>query len=192
MRRALIKLFWASLAAGAAVYSAMLTWTLPVITAQAGGLAPFDMRPGGYSTEEAQAFAAALTPEGRALYLGAQHWLDLAYPLLLGLALFSGIALLTPAALGRLKWLLPLTAVPATLFDWRENALVSRMLRQDGPLDPGLVAAASRATALKSAFSAVAMTLLLILLLIWLWRRWQARNRMRGNGTASPARTGDP
>ena len=73
--------------AGAGVYAAMLLWTLPAITEAAGGLMPFDMRPFGYTHTEALNFLAALTPDGLALYLGPQAWLDRAYPALLGLFL---------------------------------------------------------------------------------------------------------
>ena len=49
-------LFWTCFAAAMAIYIAMILWSLPVITEAAGGLAPFDMRPFGYTLADAQAF----------------------------------------------------------------------------------------------------------------------------------------
>ena len=72
-RRAVMALFAATIG----LYLVMLLWSLPKIAAEAGGLTPFDMRPGGYSLAEARAFLAALSPEGTAFYLGVQHRLDM-------------------------------------------------------------------------------------------------------------------
>ena len=76
--------FWISFIFATGVYLSMVFWSLPFIAGQAGGLAPFDMRPTGYSVTEARAFTQALTEEGRAFYLDVQHKLDFAYPALLG------------------------------------------------------------------------------------------------------------
>jgi hypothetical protein len=170
VNRVLAIIFWGSLAAGAGVYAAMVGWSLPIIQSGAAGLVPFDLRPAGYSAAEAQAFMDALTPEARALYLGRQHWLDTVYPGLLGLMLFSGIAMLAPS---RWRWVLGLTSVPGTVSDWIENLLVARMLRQEGQLPAELVDAASLATVIKSVCTTVALVLLLLLFLAWLYRKWR-------------------
>ena len=96
--------FWLLFAVTLAVYATMLVWTLPAITAAAGGLAPFDMRPSGYSFDEAKAFLTALSPDGKALYLDAQHKLDAAYPALLAATLFFAIAALAPKSWGNWRW----------------------------------------------------------------------------------------
>lgn len=172
MTRALGIIFWVSLAAAAAVHAVMILWTLPAITRAAGGLSPFDLRPGGYSFAEAQAFLAALTPEGRHLYLDVQHKLDTAFPLLLAVALGSGLVRLAPAVLGRARWLLALLPVPGALFDYLENLMVGGMLRLNG-IDAEGVGAASLFTLLKSAFTGLAMTVFLSLAVYAAVRRWR-------------------
>lgn len=177
-------LFWLVFAATLGVYLVMLLWTLPAVTAAAGGLVPFDLRPTGYSFDEARAFLAALTPEGTALYRGVQQRLDIAYPALLAATLVMAILMLAPARLDRWRWLLAATALPGMVFDYLENAAVARML--DGGaagLAPGLAAEASRWTLLKSAFSTLAFTVLLVLLALWLFRRVLHR---RGRALPAP------
>lgn len=159
--------FWALFAVTLAVYAVMLIWTLPAIMAAAGGLPPFDMRPGGYSFEDARAYLAALTADGRMLYLGPQHMLDLAYPVLITLTLYFAFAGLLPARWGVLRWLVPLPALPIAVFDYLENAAVTAML-EAGPdrLTPELVATASGWTVLKSGLSTIVMSALLLVLLV--------------------------
>jgi hypothetical protein len=164
--------FWISFSAAAAVYAAMLFWTLPAISAAAGGAAPFDLRPLGYSVGEAQAFLAALTDQGRQIYLDVQQRLDIAYPALLAIVLGLGSALIFPPRFGNRKWLSALTPAAGMLFDYRENALVRRMLNSPpDALNPDLVAAASNATMLKSVFTFISMSALLVLCVLWLRRR---------------------
>jgi hypothetical protein len=166
-------LFWISLLAAVGVYLTMILWTLPAITAAAGGLAPFDLRPLGYDFGEAQAFLGALPEQGRQLYLDVQQRLDIAYPALLTLVLGLGIALVSPPKFGNWKWLLALTSVPGSLFDYWENMLVRSILNSPpDALDPALVAAASSATVLKSLFTAISMSAFLVLSALWAHRKW--------------------
>jgi hypothetical protein len=58
------RIFWLVVAATLGVYLVMVLWSIPRISAEAGGLPVFDLRPGGYTFEEARAFLAALSPEG--------------------------------------------------------------------------------------------------------------------------------
>ncbi len=164
--------FWILFAVTVIVYGVMVLWSLPRIAAAAGGLAAFDMRPTGYTFDEAKAFLAALSPEGAAFYLGVQEKLDSVYPALLGATLFFAIAALAPARLGIWRWVLALIAIPGAVFDYLENAAVSVMLTVgvDG-LTPAAVEAADRWTVLKSAFTAVAMVTLVLLLVARLVRR---------------------
>jgi len=165
------RLFWISLVLALAVYGAMVGWSLPRIAAEAGGLAAFDLRPLGYSYDEAVAFLARLSPAGHSFYLEIQHRLDSAYPILLALTLASGTALLVPPRLGSWKWLLAATALPGMVFDYRENALVAELLTAPpDAIDPALVASASLATQIKSLSTAVA-TLIFLILLVWALRR---------------------
>ena len=142
--------FWTCLALTAALYAVMAAWSLPWIAGQAGGLRPFDMRPTGYDLDDARAFVAALSVEGREFYAGVQHWLDLIYPPLLALTCVLGYALIFPV-----RWvgLLAGVAVLGMAADWTENWMVARMLAAPAPadLDAGLVARAQAATLVKSA-----------------------------------------
>src|SRR5690606_15213956 len=104
-------------------------WTLPTLSAAAGGLAPFDMRPGGYGFAEAAAFLGALSPDGRHFYETVQHRLDIAYPGLLALTLFLAIAAAAPRPLGLWRYALAAPAFGVAVFDWLENAAVAGMLR---------------------------------------------------------------
>jgi hypothetical protein len=171
--------FWILFAATVVVYGVMVLWSLPRIAAAAGGLAPFDMQPTGYSFDEAKAFLAALSPDGNAFYRGVQEKLDAVYPALLAAMLFFAIGALAPARLGIWRWVLALIAIPGSVFDYLENAAVSAMLTAgaDG-LTPAAVEAADRWTVLKSAFTAVAMITLVLLLVGRVARRllWRPRS----------------
>ena len=168
--------FWIAFVAAMAVYATMLLWSLPKVASLAGGLPPFDMRPGGYTFDEAHEFLAALDPSGAAFYRDVQQRLDLAYPVLISATVFLGLAALAPASWGAARWLLACTALPIAPFDYLENAAVARMLAlgKDG-ITPPVVEAASRWTVLKSASTTVAMSLLMLLFLLWLVRRMKSR-----------------
>jgi hypothetical protein len=157
-----------------AVYLAMILWTLPAIQADAGGLRAFDLRPGGYDLIEAQAFLSALGAEGRALYLGAQHWLDLVYPALL--AMFLGLLIwrLGADAPRWVLWIGAALCVAGAGFDYLENARVAAMLVSPvDQIDAGQVAAASFATVWKSRLTTLAVVLLLGLAIRAGWRKWK-------------------
>ena len=168
--------FWLLCAATLVVYAAMLVWSLPTVSAAAGGLRSFDLRPGGYSFGEAQAFLTALTPDGKAFYLNVQQRLDLAFPALEAATLFFAILMLTPARWGIWRQILPLTAIPGAVFDYLENHAVASMLAA-GPdgLTPEMVTAASRWTVFKSQSITVAMVIVLALLLLWAGQRLRRR-----------------
>lgn len=181
------RLFWLSLALALALYAVMVLWSLPRIQAAAGGALPFDLRPTGYGFDDAAAFLGQISPEGRGFYLHVQHWLDTFYPPLLAITLASGIRWMAPQGWGRWTIALMLLPVPGLLFDWLENARVATLLRASD-VSAAMVAAASEATLLKSAFTTVAILAFCVVLALRLWKRW----RLAWNGTAAPARTGDP
>lgn len=172
------RLFWFVAAVALADYCVMIFWSIPKISAQAGGLTIFDMRPGGYSFEEAKAFLAALSSEGAAFYTDVQHKFDAVYPTLLALTLGWAILRLAPAGWGRWRWLLAASALPGMLFDYLENLDVSAMLKlgPDG-ITPRLVETASRHSQIKAAATSVAMGILLVLLALWAFRRWRAAQK---------------
>ncbi len=166
------RLFWMLFALAMIIYLAMVVWTLPEISAAAGGLPAFDLRPKGYSVEEGRAFLSALSDAGRALYLGPQALLDLAYPALLAAVLTLGAHLTLRPAYRWLRWATAATAIAGSGCDYLENILVRGMLRADpAAVTDWALRVASTATILKSAFSTLAFTLFLVSLAIWAGRR---------------------
>ena len=157
------------LSAMVGVYLVMLLWSLPRLRLMAGGLEPFDLRPAGYSLAEAQALLTALGDEGRAFYLGVQHWLDTAFPALLASVLFWTFRALVPGWHGLV--LGGLAAVPGPGLDVLENARVAVLLRA-GPeaITADQVAAASAASLGKSFAVTLALVALTGALAAWVWR----------------------
>jgi len=148
----------------ASVYLAMVLGPLAWLEAIAG-MAPFDMRPGGYSLAEAKALIAALGDNGRRIYLTTQIPLDMIYPGLLGLTLFialtrvaSGLGGVAGRVLRALRWL----AVLAALADYAENLMIVIMLTGGGALDAGLVTSASIASMAKAGLTMLAVSALLV------------------------------
>ncbi len=162
-------IFWMMFAVMLGVYLVMVLWSLPLIAMDAGGLPAFDMRPTGYSYDEAQAFLAALSPDGRAFYLDVQQWLDTAYPALLGVTLVMAFGVLFR---GVLRWAAIVFALAGAVFDYLENAAVAEMLRVGSEgVTPDMVATASRWTLLKSGAVTLAMLMLVAALAMLVWRR---------------------
>lgn len=167
--------FWTLAAMTLAVYLTMVLWSLPYISAEANGLTPFDMRPTGYSFDEARAFLAALTEEGNAFYRDVQHTLDLFFPGLMAATLFFAIAALLPKRLGRWRYVIAAPVILTAVFDWSENLAVAGMLTAgaDG-ITEDMVGAANGWSIAKATASTVAYTALLILSIrkgaAW-WRR---------------------
>ncbi|MCK0172315.1 hypothetical protein MWU53_14725 [Aliiroseovarius sp. S1123] len=169
----LTRAFWVVFAAMVLVYCAMVLWSLPIIMSDANGLMPFDLRPSGYTTEEARAFLSALSESGRAHYLGVQHKLDTLYPGLMALSLILAYLLLFPT-----KWAAGFSVLAglAAVFDWSENSAVADLLRLGAEgIDEEVVSAAAQFTMLKSGFVAVALTILLVGVAGMMWRRWKGQ-----------------
>lgn len=161
--------FWFSFTAALAVYGAMILWSLPFITAEAGGLRPFDIRPFGYNVHDARAFLSALSDTGRMFYLGTQHQLDLIYPALLALTLVLGAQILYRAPISTVLGLLALMGAAS---DYLENYLVAAILRAGvDDLDARLVSVAGFWTISKSVTTALCIIALLVGLTRLLWRR---------------------
>ncbi len=147
-------LYWVIFTATGVVYGIMIFSTLPAISEGAAGLMPFDMRPFGYTSTEAQAFLDALTEEARAAYLGPQRRLDSVFPALFGLSLIGAYIVLIPRR--DLRRGLILVAIGAVAADYVENARVALMLSHDGVVPGAVVSAASQATVIKSILNAIA------------------------------------
>jgi len=166
-------LFYFSLVAMLAVYSVMLFWSLPHLSAASGGEVMFDLRPGGYNFDQARAILQALGYEGSDFYLHVQHRLDKVYPALLAIVLIGSFWRLYPRI-----WAAGFSflALLASGFDYLENAAVAIMLHA-GPegLSEAMVQSANRWTMLKSTAVSAALTALLAGLALAGWRRWRGR-----------------
>ncbi|MCP4237894.1 MAG: hypothetical protein GY770_30740 [Aestuariibacter sp.] len=137
---------------------------------------PFDLRPRGYSFEEAVEFLARLSTDGNLFYLEVQQYLDFAYPTLLAATLGFAIYLLAPRRWGSLRLVLSFVAIPGAIFDYLENQAVAQMLRLNiEDVTSQLVETASRWTVLKSMSTTLAAVVLLIILLWWAWQRFKMR-----------------
>ena len=166
-------LYWCVFAATGVVYAIMLLGTLPAISEGAAGLIPFDMRPFGYSTADAQTFLDSLTDDARASYLGPQRLLDSVFPALYGLSLIGAFRVLI--ANRSLRRALILVAVCAALADYVENIRVARMLLHDGLVPATLVSAASQATVIKSVLNTITTVSLFIAAGIAVVSKWKSR-----------------
>ncbi|MBV0912733.1 hypothetical protein [Anianabacter salinae] len=157
--------FWVLLLAALGLYAAMALWTVPAITSASGGLAPLDARPFGYGVDEARAFLSALTAEGRALYLGPQHRLDNAFPLLYGALLAVAIWRLFGAGSPVLRAVLSVFPLLAAMFDYLENARVRALLMADPDSVPGaMIASANTASLGKWVLGSIAVLTILALI----------------------------
>jgi hypothetical protein len=176
----------ALLAVSAMLWAVLFFGTLSHLRALAGGAAPFDVRPFGYSHEEARAFLNAIGDAGRAYYLNPELVLDTFYPPLY--AISRALALWWLTMPGRLReapvplsarWALVAIAVVTAGFDGLENASIARMIWMWPDLPRDLVSLASLATRLKLVLGAVteiAVVVLAVAALVRLWRTARAKN----------------
>jgi hypothetical protein len=165
--------YWFVFAVTLGIYLTMLTWTLPGISADAAGLVPFDMRPMGYSPDEARSFLAALGDKGRALYLGPQAQLDLVYPLVLAVVLAGAVSVLISD--WRLRGVLYVFVLGGMLADYTENTFVALMLEYTEPVPDRLANLASKATVVKSVLTGLAMIAVLVGLIRAGKKRWASK-----------------
>jgi hypothetical protein len=153
--------------------------------ALAGGAAPFDIRPFGYSYEDARAFLEAIGERGRAFYLRPELILDTVYPPFY--AVSRGLALWWLTMPGRLydgavpqRWRWTLVAIPVVMAicDSVENVCIAKMLWGWPDLSPGLVQVSSLATRVKfiaGVFTEILMAALAVPVLL----RWRESPRWR-------------
>jgi hypothetical protein len=165
-----------------ALWGVMVFWTLAYLRRIAGGLAPFDLRPFGYTPEEARALLFALSSIGRTYYADVQLQLDTAYPALY--ALSRGLLLLWLTAAGRTATRpIPLPARLALLtlplatawFDFFENEGIAAMLAAGPQAGDEIIERTSFWTRAKSiaglATELVCVTLAAIAFVRWRHRR---------------------
>lgn len=164
------------LVAAMIVYTFMMTVTIPAVSAEAHGLAIFDLRPGGYSTADAHTLLSTMTERGKWYYSHVQIPTDFLYPPLLGL--FGAFALAWLRRRVRFPRVLILLPLAAALFDWLENITILFMLGgRDGA---GVVRIASAFSVSKSVLTTIFMTALLIVGIIALIKAVMERTRRTG------------
>ena len=161
-------LFAVSTILTAVICAIMNLWLLPTIEATTEGIRCFDMN-FGYDYATAQRFLALLSPAGRALYLHAQLPLDFVYPLAYGCC-FCGLFFYLTGRFSALQLLPPLLMA----FDYAENVCSVVMLRS-ASLSPGLVAAASALTVVKTLLLYLNAALLLVCAVRFFLRRRRER-----------------
>lgn len=164
------------------LWAVMFFGTLAHLQLLAGGAAPFDIRPLGYSHREAHDFLASIGEQGRAYYLNPELVLDTFYPPFYALSRALALWWLTmPRRLHDgatpLRWRWTLVALPIVMasLDGVENIGIAKMLWTWPELSPGLVQVASLATRLKfiaAAFTEISMAALAVAALLrWLSRK---------------------
>ncbi len=148
---------------GAAIYYLMITITLAQIEDLSGHV-PFDMRPFGYSPQDATALLDGLGAEGRSYYLTHQIPLDTTYPALLALTLISAMRWLGQTIptnnLVRVGFIL---SVGAAVCDYSENLGIVAMILSWPDISTPLVYASSVATVAKSILTTAAVTLVMLM-----------------------------
>ena len=177
MKRRIAILAWV---AATALYSYMLGWSLPTLTAFSGGKPVFDMMPTGYSHAQALALVTALGEDGRGYYLSIQHVLDTLYPPMLAIAFALSFRLMFQP---KTAVVFVLVAAMAAGFDLLENARVSDLLlAETEAITPDMVSLASGLTIAKSAATTLAFLALLAGLGRAGWRRFSRRALRMASG----------
>jgi len=165
---------------GVAVYLIMVTVTLAHIQAVSGHL-PFDMRPVGYSPQDATAIVGGLGAEGRQYYLQRQIPLDTLYPALLALTLIFAMRWFgSRIANDRLVRVGIILAVGAALCDYAENLGIVAMIWSWPNLSDALVHASSAASMSKSVLTTLAFLCLMLVGALW------ARRGRSSDGKSRP------
>jgi hypothetical protein len=155
--------------AAISIYLVMINITLEYIETLTG-LVPFDMRPGGYSHEQAYALLNALGVDGNQYYLTRQIPLDLMYPALMALTLVSILKWLEAKHVSRMLtkvgvWL----SIGAAIADYLENAGISMMILNSPEPPLYLVHAASAASIAKAGLTTLAVLSVIIGLIDWVY-----------------------
>jgi hypothetical protein len=165
------------------LWGVMVFWTLAYLRRTAGGLAPFDLRPFGYTPQEARALLYALSDIGRAYYADVQLQLDTAYPALY--AISRALLLFWVTAPGRtaerpfpIAARLALLALPLATawFDYFENEGIAAMLAAGPQASDELIERASFWTRAKSLVG-LATELVCVILAAVAFVRWRHRRR---------------
>jgi hypothetical protein len=169
------------------MWAVMFFGTLAHLQRLAGGAAPFDIRPLGYSYAEARAFLEAIGSAGRAYYLNPELVLDSFYPPFYAVSRALALWWLTmpgrvrtEAVPASLRWTLVAIPIVMACLDGVENISIAKMIWTWPDLSPDLVQLASLATRSKlllGALTELAMAVLAaIAVLRWQWVSAGAKN----------------
>lgn len=154
--------------AGTTLYLLMVNVTLAHIQALSDQI-PFDMRPFGYTAQDAARLLGALGEEGRKYYITRQIPLDTIYPVLLAMTLVSTIlwlgSCLSSRKLVRAGIVLSLSAA---IFDYAENFGVAVMILAYPNFSKALVYVTSTASITKACSTIGAVTITICLAVIWI------------------------
>ncbi|MGJ7921693.1 hypothetical protein [Neobacillus sp. LXY-4] len=176
------------------IYIIMQTYTIPRISDEAGGLLIFDMKPLGYTYEDAYKFLSQLSEKGYKLYTHVQLPLDILFPILngiTGLCTFillirlynkvknkSDLYLFSPFSKATLT--LPLIAM---LFDYMENMMIFVMLSYQSAVPKMVVYVADIFTIIKSMSTSIFYIISFIIFIIscvtWIRNRTK-KEQIRG------------
>ncbi|MGJ8590239.1 hypothetical protein [Yoonia algicola] len=157
--------------AAAGFYLLMIFGTLAHIETLSG-LRPFDMRPGGYSAELANALIEALGASGRWYYLTRQIPLDLVYPTLMALTLVSLLKWLGSCGVRQnLVRIGTWFSIAAGIADYLENAGICIMILSWPEISANTVLAASVASIVKSGLTTAAVLVVVLGVGVWAFRR---------------------
>lgn len=149
------------------IYFLMINITLAHLESTSG-MVPFDMRPFGYSPQEATDLLKALGSSGRTYYLTRQLPLDTLYPALLAITLIA-TNICCGAGLKR-KAIIRVGgffAVTAAVADYSENLGIALMI-WNGPTPPAaLVYGTSFVSILKAVATTCAVVITLLIVSSW-------------------------
>ena len=166
-----------------ALWGVMVFWTLAYLRRTAGGLEPFDLRPFGYTPEEARKLLYALSSIGRKYYADVQLQLDTAFPAVY--ALSRGLLLLWVTAPGRTaarplplpaRLVLLILPIATAWFDYFENEGIAAMLAADQQASDDLIERTSFWTRAKS-LAALVTELVCVMLAAIAFVRWRHRQQ---------------
>lgn len=158
------KIYWVVVATTVTNYLTMVLWSLPHVSELADGSMPFDMRPFGYSFDDALVFLSAIDDQGRDFYLDTQQLLDSMYPALFAITVAIPLVRLVPRYWG---WMLAVVAIAAGIFDYLENRAVAVLLTTEPDLvTETMVYTANNWTLAKSISTTIASVALLVALLV--------------------------
>ena len=151
-----------------AVYTVMLTITIPQVEQYANGIDLFDLSPSGYDLRIARALINNLGDSGTDIYLHRQIPFDFIYPGLFAIAYSLFLTWLFAKSVPTTSPVFYLTFVPvlAGLFDYLENIGIIIMLTTSNLTDT-LVNISSSFTILKSGFTTLFFILLALGFIAW-------------------------